>query len=140
MAAQKTQRTGMTKEHKEALAIGRTEGRTVRRYLEALESNRPKRGRKRTAESIERRLAVIGESLDSADPLTALKLTQERMDLEAELATLGGGEDLAELESEFVAIAASYSTRQGISYGAWREIGVPAAVLKEAGVSRSAAS
>jgi hypothetical protein len=139
MAAQKkTRRTTMTKEHKEALATGRTEGRIVRRYLEALESNRPRRGRKRTPESIERRLAAIGDSIDSADPLTVLKLTQERMDLEAELASMGAGEDLAELESEFVEVAASYSARQGISYNAWRQIGVPASVLREAGVSRAA--
>jgi hypothetical protein len=39
-----------------------------------------------------------------------------------------------------VEVAASYSARQGISYDAWREIGVPAAVLREAGVSRAAAS
>ncbi len=130
----------MTKEHKEALAVGRTEGRTVRRYLEALDSNRPQRGRKRTPESIERRLSVIGDTIDGADPLTVLKLTQERMDLEAELATLGAGEDLQQLEDEFVEVAASYSARQGISYSAWREIGVPAAVLKEAGVSRAIAS
>jgi hypothetical protein len=141
MAAQKqTRRSTMTKEHKEALAVGRTEGRAVRRYLEALESNRPQRGRKRTPQSIERRLAVIGETIDTADPLTALKLTQERMDLEAELASMGAAEDLAELQSEFVEVAASYSARQGISYNAWREIGVPASVLREAGVSRSLAS
>jgi hypothetical protein len=130
-------KSAMTKEHKDALATGRTEGRTVRRYLEALESNRPKRGRKRTHESIERRLAAIAESIDTADPLTALKMTQERMDLENELAALGAGDDMVEAQAQFVAIAASYSARQGISYGAWREIGVPAAVLKEAGLSRS---
>jgi hypothetical protein len=141
MAAQKqTRRAGMTKAHKEALATGRTEGRTVRRYLEALESNRPKRGRKRSPETIERRLAAIGDTIDAADPLTALKLTQERIDLEAELAAFGSGQDLDELQSEFIAVAASYSRRQGISYTAWREIGVPAAVLKDAGISRAASS
>ena len=38
-------------------ASGRTSGNAVRRYLEALENNRPKRGRKRTPESINARLA-----------------------------------------------------------------------------------
>jgi hypothetical protein len=128
----------MTKQHKDALATGRTEGRTVRRYLEALESNRPKRGRKRTPESIERRLVAISETIDTVDRLSALKLTQERMDLESELAALGAGDDLAEAQAEFIAIAEAYSERQGISYSAWREIGVPAAVLRDAGLSRSA--
>ena len=36
----------MSADHKAALAKGREEGRIVRRYLEALESNRPRRGRK----------------------------------------------------------------------------------------------
>jgi len=42
------------------------------------------------------------------------------------------------LESEFVQIAASYGARQGISYSSWREIGVPAAVLEQAGIARTA--
>ena len=31
-------------------------------------------------------------------------------------------------------VAAAFSTRKGISKKAWREVGVPAAVLKRAGV------
>ena len=58
----------MTKEHKAALAQGRTEGRAVRDYLEALRSSKPKRGRKRTADSINKRLAVIDDALVDADP------------------------------------------------------------------------
>ena len=126
-----------TKAHKEALAVGRNQGRTVRRYLEGLEAQKPKRGRKRTPESITRRLEVIDEAIESADRLTALKLTQERLDLQAELDVMNAGDDLSELEAEFVAIAASYSERQGISYMAWREIGIPAAVLRQAGISRA---
>ena len=49
----------VTAEHKAAMAIGRNESRSVRLYLEALTANRPKRGRKRTAESIAKRLASI---------------------------------------------------------------------------------
>jgi hypothetical protein len=127
----------MTKAHKEALAVGRAEGRVVRRYLDALDAHKPKRGRKRTAESIANRLEVIQQSLPEADRLTALKLTQERLDLEAEAAEMGSGDELPELEAKFVEIAASYSDRQGISYTAWRETGVPAAVLKQAGITRS---
>ena len=37
----------MSAQHKEALAVGRDEGRAVRRYLEALEAHKPRRGRKR---------------------------------------------------------------------------------------------
>ena len=37
---------------------------------------------------------------------------------------------------EFVKVAASYSERRGITYAAWREIGVTPEVLKKAGVGR----
>ncbi|PLS76649.1 MAG: hypothetical protein CYG61_01035 [Actinobacteria bacterium] len=108
----------------------------MRRYLEALEAHRPKRGRKRTPESIERRLSAIEERLAGADPLTRLQLVQERMDLQEELATKSEAVDIASLEAEFVAAAGEYGERKGISYGAWRELGVDAAVLKRAGIRR----
>ena len=41
------------------------------------------------------------------------------------------------LEEAFVGAASEYSDRKGISYSAWRELGVPAAVLKRAGVKRT---
>lgn len=126
----------MSDEHKQALAVGREQGRAVRRYLEALEAHRPKRGRKRTPESIERRLSAIEERLAGADPLTRLQLVQERMDLQEELATKSEAVDIASLEAEFVAAAGEYGERKGISYGAWRELGVDAAVLKRAGIRR----
>ena len=135
----KRAKSPMSDEHKQALALGREQGRVVRRYLEALESHKPKRGRKRTPDSIERRLRVIEERLESADALTRLQFVQERMDLQAELATKSEGVDMTELEDEFVQAARDYGRRKGISYGAWREAGVDAAVLKRAGIRRSAA-
>ena len=129
-------KTPMSEEHKQALAVGREQGRAVRRYLEALEAHRPKRGRKRTPDSIKRRLADIEARLDGADPLTRLQLVQERMNLEAELAAKSDGVDLAALEEDFVQAARAYGERKGISYSAWREAGVDAAVLKRAGIRR----
>jgi len=138
MASKKTAAPrGMSKQHKAALAVGREESRAVRRYLEALEANRPKRGRKRTTESIEKRLSAIEDALEDADKLTGLKLVQERMDLHNELAFMEAREDLSEVEAEFVQVAANYSDRRHISYAAWREIGVEPAVLKRAGISRA---
>ena len=61
----------------------------------------------------------------------------ERIDLGEELAGLQDATDVAELEQGFVAVARSFSERRGISYAAWREAGVSAAVLKQAGITRS---
>ncbi|MDO8364473.1 MAG: hypothetical protein Q7V88_16390 [Actinomycetota bacterium] len=128
----------MTDTHKAALAQGRVEGKAVRDYLEALRANKPARGRKRTPDSVTKRLAAIEAELASADPVKELRLVQERMDLQAELAGMGNTVDVSALEAEFVRVAKSYGDRTGVSYAAWRAVGVTPAVLKTAGVSRSA--
>lgn len=131
-------RTGMSDRHKAALAEGREQGRAVRRYLEALEQNRPKRGRKRTRESVERRLAAVEERLADAEPLGRLHLIQERIDLQEELSGMSGdGVDLGALEDAFVKAAPGYGARRGITYSAWRAAGVSPAVLRRAGIGRS---
>lgn len=127
----------MSQEHKDALAQGRAEGRTVRSYLEALDTHRPKRGRKRTPDSIKNRLDAINRDLPDVDPLKRLQLTQERIDLEEELERLQTDNDLEELEQSFTEVAKSYAERKGISYSAFRELGVSAKTLKAAGISRS---
>ena len=104
--------TAMSDEHKAALAVGRSESRAVRAYLDALDTNRPKRGRKRTSDTVRRRLDAIETDLVDAAPLTRLQLAQERMDLHDELAAMGEGSNLAELEARFVETAAGYATRK----------------------------
>jgi hypothetical protein len=127
----------MTPQHKAALAEGRTEGRAVKSYLEAVELNRPRRGRKRTPDSIKKRLAAIDTQIDEGSALQRLQLVQERMDLQQELEQLGTKTDLSALEAAFVKTAGKYAQRKGISYAAWRELGVSAEVLKKAGISRA---
>ena len=126
----------MSAAHKAALAKGREEGRAVRLYLDALEETKPRRGRKRTPQSIDRRLKAIEAEFEVASSLQRLQLTQEQMDLEAELAAVEEPVDLARLETSFVKVAKGYGERKGISYGAWRANGVSAAVLKRAGITR----
>ncbi len=126
----------MTAAHKAALARGRQEGAVVRRYLELLETTRPKRGRKRTKASIKRQLEAVDKKLETADQLARLHLIQQRKNLHAELADLSEGNDRSELEDRFVKIARSYGERKGISYSTWRDMGVSASVLARAGVPR----
>ena len=126
----------VTDAHKAAMAEGRTQSRAVSAYLDALTSNRPKRGRKRTHESIDRRLAAIDGDLPTANPIKQLSLVQERIDLLAEKESMGATVDLSGLEADFVAAAKGYGDRKGISYAAWRQLGVPPEVLKRAGISR----
>jgi hypothetical protein len=127
----------MSAEHKAALAKGREEGRTVRRYLVALEEQKPRRGRKRTPESIRKRLTTVEQELPEADPLSRLHLLQEREDLTTELARSSVSDDLAAAEKAFVRVARAYGRRKGISYSAWRAVGVSVPVLQKAGITRA---
>lgn len=125
-------RTKMTETEK-------TEVAAVRDYLKALEQNAPRRGRKRTPESVERQLAVLEGEMEGASVTKRLGLIQQRIDLEADLEALqqAGSVDLSALEAGFATHAAAYGGRRGISYAAWREVGVSSATLKSAGIRRS---
>jgi hypothetical protein len=126
----------LSAEHKAALSEGRKMAGTVSSYLEALTANKPKRGRKRTKESIRQRLAKIDSEVQCADVLRRLQLIQEQMDLRAELEAAASARDLNKLEADFVKIARAYSDSKGISYLAWRSVGVPPEVLRKANITR----
>lgn len=124
----------VTPEHKAAMIQGRTETRVVRHYLEALEGVRKSGGRRRSPETLQKKLASVEQELESADPVGRLHLIQERIDLQKAIEAAEQNVDINELERAFVDIAASYSERKGISYQAWREVGVPPKVLHAAGI------
>jgi len=117
----------MSSGHKAALARGRAE------------TSKPKRGRKRTPASIDRRLAAIDSQLAAADALTRLHLLQEQKDLLDERSRVDGVKDLSALEKQFIKVAKAYGERKGITYGTWRAAGVSAAVLQKAEISRARA-
>lgn len=127
----------MSAAHKEALAKGRTQGRTVRDYLAALELGR-RPGRKVDSASITKRIDDVQAQIDvEPDPAKRVDLIQRRLDLESRLVDLQDEPDLESLEKDFIKAAAEYSDRKGITYTAWREFGVPAATLKAAGIPRT---
>lgn len=130
----------MTDEHKAALAAGRAQGLAVRRYLEAIERNRPRRGRRPSADSLRKQFDEVEAKLRDADPLKRLHLIQQRKSLQARLESDDGVEDISELEQGFVEAAAEYGSRKGIDYATWREAGVPPEVLRRAGVQRKPGS
>jgi len=115
-----------------------SEAKTVRAYLEALRTNRPSRGRRRTKDTIAHRLTIIDTELATPiDVITELRLTQERINLQAELTVTNTAVDMSALEARFIEVAKNYSDRTGISYTAWRTVGVPAATLTAAGITRT---
>jgi hypothetical protein len=123
----------MSKEHKEALARGRLEARSIKAYLNALDAKKP--GRPVTRESLEQRLARVNSKLEAeVDPLKRLDLMQSKVDVEQTLANTEKNSNLEELAAGFVTHAKSYSERKGITYTTWRQFGVPADLLRQAGI------
>jgi hypothetical protein len=126
----------MSKEHKAALAQGRLEARSVKAYLASLGPK--KRGRPVTKDSLQKKISDLDSRLEAeANPLRRLDLMQSRAEAEQALGTLGAGPDQAALAADFVKHAKAYSERKGISYATWREFGVPADVLRKAGIPQT---
>ena len=125
----------MSDEHKAALARGRREAAAIKRYLNALEQRRP--GRPVTLDGLRAKLNQLTQRIEEeADPLKKVDLVQMRIDTEDRIEAFDEV-DLESLEDEFVEYARGYSERKGVGYSAWREVGVPAAVLKRAGIPRT---
>jgi hypothetical protein len=126
----------MSDEHKAALAAGRRQSRAIKEYLAALQARKP--GRPVTKDSLEKRLAALEDKIQTEeDPLKRVDLVQQRLDVEKAIKELGDAADLSALEKGFVEHAKDYSSRKSISYSAWREAGVPADVLRKAGIART---
>lgn len=126
----------MTDAHKAALQKGRDEGRAIGAYLEALKASKPRRGRKRTLANVKKQLETIEMRIAAGkeSPAKLLALYQQRIDLKAELSAKQEVSAMDELEMAFVAIAKNYADRRGISKEAWLEAGVPARVIRAAGI------
>lgn len=136
MAAKKR---AVSDSHKAAMASGRQAARAVNAYLTALDEVRPKRGRKVSKDDLEKRLAAAIAEAETASGTGKLLALQTVEDLEQRLRGLAesAGENIAELEAGFVELAKSYADSKGVSYSTWRKVGVPAELLKRAGISRS---
>ncbi len=105
--------------------------------LEVLDASKSRPGRRRTPELLLQQFGAIDAKLPSAKTLARLDLIQERLRLQAALDHLQPEPDTSDVEATFVKVAQSYGECKGISYGAWRTVGVPAAVLRHAGAPRT---
>ena len=98
----------------------------------------PGAGRKRTPDSIKKRLAAIDTALAEASRAPAAPARAgAHGPAEGARRRWAPKVDLSALEAR-VREDGRRSTRErkGISYAAWRELGVPADVLKKAGITR----
>jgi hypothetical protein len=113
----------------------RAETNAVAAYLTALKGPRPSGSSKAKREGLMRRRAQVEQWIsEERSPIREVELIQQRLDIDARLAQLDQAARLPELEEAFVNVAASWSKRSGISAAALREVGVPAGVLRRAGL------
>lgn len=127
----------MSADHKAALAKGRAQAKAVRNYLQMLEQD-ARRSSNVSADQLNSRIREVESQIRSEkDPIKRVELIQRRLDLEAQWNSAKTSPDPQQLEDEFVRAVKEYSERKGISYAAWRELGVPAGTLRAAGVPRT---
>jgi len=137
-AEKTTKKRTLSSAHKKALSEGRSLSATVNAYLSAV--NTPgRRGRKVSRATLETRLTDARTRVKSATGVDKVLAAQEVRDLQAKLAQMSTttGVDVKRLEGDFVKVAKRFGENRGITYGAWRDAGVPAVVLKKAGVPRT---
>lgn len=127
----------MSEAHKAALAQGRRESKAIKGYLAVVAAPK-RRGRPVTPDTLNVKIAGLDDRIrNEKDPLARVDLFQARLDAREALDRTVTVVDVDALEAGFVKNAVSYSERKGISWPAWREAGVSAAVLRTAGVKRT---
>lgn len=133
-----TAKPGMTDEHKQALAQGRAESRAVKAYIDALEASKV-RPRQRSRESLLEQLEVVKANLATARSIERIVLLEKHAQLVEEIEEIDSPQaeaDISDLEKGFIEHGLAYSERKGIRFATWRMGGVPASVLKAAGIHR----
>lgn len=113
--------------------------RAVSDYLVALLLRQGSRGTSWTVERWERRAHNLRQLLgEEPDPERRLRYTQALLEAserhQEALRSREAAEGLLELQHRFEAVAAGWGRLQGIDWRAWRQVGVPAAVLRRAGI------
>ena len=125
----------MTQSHQLALKVGRERGQIVRRYLKAIESAKPRRGRPVTPEGLRKSIEKIDADLATEkDPLRKLDLVQSKIKKQKDLEEFESPIDMVALENEFIRVAKDYNDSKQLSPEAWLELGVPREVLRRAGI------
>jgi hypothetical protein len=113
----------------------RAETNAVAAYLTALKGPRPSGSSKAKREGLMRRRAQVEQWIsEERSPIREVELIQSRLDIDAQLAQLDAADRLPELEKASVKVAKSWCGRSGVSAAALREVGVPASVLRRAGL------
>jgi hypothetical protein len=115
--------------------------KAVKIYLRALKnSKRTGPGRPRTEAAIQSRIDKAKNTLKYAQEnnhvILELETTQKLLDAQADMRDFkrGVAQDPSNFEDEFVKALPAFNKDREITAAAWRKVGVPALVLKRAGI------
>jgi 1,6-anhydro-N-acetylmuramate kinase len=114
-----------TEAQKERMVLGAKAMRAVDAYLAHINADKP-RGRKVDKEALQ---AKIDAEESLAKKVILISQMHEAIERDQR------AEAEAELEEAFLKHVNWFSDQHGITYNAWREIGVPANVLSKAGIT-----
>lgn len=121
--------------HKKALTSGRLESKAIGDYVDALKAGAGKaRKSRRTRDDVRAEIKEAKAELRTARAVDRVRLQQRLIDLDVELGEIAKFVDIAPLEREFIKVVKRFSERNGITWTAWRKVGVSAAVLRAAKV------
>lgn len=116
--------------------MSRSASACVKRYLELQSPRLRRRGSPADLGATREQLELVEAEIPlTVDPLTRVLLHQRAIDLKAKLEEMETTEaDFEQIEEEFIENVARWAEQKKISYSALREAGVPAQILRKAGM------
>jgi hypothetical protein len=112
--------------------------RVVNPYLLSLSAKKKNNSGKRSPERLAAKLETISAKLDTdttLTPVARLRLYQDRIDITRDLNAATYQPDIDGLVKLFIEVGAEWAKDTGISYQAFRDMGVPTSVLREARIA-----
>lgn len=120
-----------TEEWKQASRAGHAQAKAINEYLAMLDVPQTRL----PSEKLLHKLQGEMQSEKGVKKILAIqRFNDARMRL---LLATSGGPGREEIELAFIEHVKPYSEKKGITYGTWREAGVPARVLKAAGLAQA---
>lgn len=111
----------------------RSAAASVKRYLEVLDDQSRRRASPMRLALLRQRLERIEHDIETTtDVIVRLRRYQEELDVRQ---ALEAEDDFDQIEADFIAHVADWARANGVSHAALREAGVPAVVLRRAGVT-----
>jgi hypothetical protein len=130
-------RAPVKKAQKAAVLDAKTEAQRISQYLRALQLKKTKMGPKAKPEVLARRVSKARDAAAMRTGIRQLEAVQRLRNLERKQADPSMNGNFEKLETNFIETAKGFGERKGIDYGTWRAVGVDAAVLKKAGITRA---